>query len=146
MNRPLRGFIYEYNDITAQVYPDWDSKEAELLEEEGLSGDWMVIGLYEIKPEYAEAVEPDYRQVYFVSANFYPFIECLAPLSDICSDETDDIYDQIIAWENGEDWSEEGMLRRGEEIYNQYGPDCDTSDMTDFDYESYYKYLESIGE
>lgn len=136
-----------YDDITAQVYPDWDDREFELLDSAGLSAkNFMVVGLYEIKPEYADAVGPDYKQVYYVSTYGYPYFDSIAPLSDVSYDITNDVYDQITAWENGEDWSEEGMLSRGKEIYDQYGPDWDTSDMTEFDAESYYAYKRSIGE
>lgn len=153
-----------YEDITKQVYPDWDEFtswtlgtyaethgeeiEAELLKSVGLSpSEYMVVGVYEIKPEFAEIVkDTDYTQVYFVSTYGYPVQDMIALFTSDLIDVTDEVAELIDSWENGEDWSEEAMLDWGKQLYNQYGPDAGVMDMSEYDAECYLAYTRSIGE
>ena len=49
-----------------------------------------------------------------------------------------------INYTDGNDWSGETMLDWGRQLYNQYGPNAGTMDMTEYDAESYLAYRSSI--
>lgn len=49
-------------------------------------------------------------------------------------------YDRI----SDEDWSDDAMLKFGEELYDAYGPDADTNDMSEYEAECYLAYVAAL--
>lgn len=139
-----------YNDVTEQLYPDFwdnDSYEEELLP---MNEDCMIGGIYEAKPEYYDALSSDgYQEVMLIQPYgrmFYADFIGVVIGNRLC-DVTNDVERIVTEYEfedDEEDWSPEAMRSWGRQLYNQYGPDVDVMDMSEYDAESYLLYRDEL--
>ena len=136
-----------YTDITSTEFSGYtvDQLSEELLPE-GYE-DYIVLGVY-----YAK-----YADTYFISDNGYDIVYLVASTStgaefigmvigNRLMDITQELSELIEEYEGEpeEDWSEDAMLEFGKQLYDTYGRDVDTNDMSEYEAECYLAYVATL--
>lgn len=159
-----------YKDVTTELYPDFytNPETRERLIPYGYDKYYKVLGVYEAKDHVYDILANENLQevlLIHVSSSIMTgdmiAMEIDNKLYDVLDDimkvlatsensEDDDEEDEVITQDDGygqvEDWSEDGMIAYGQEIYDAYGSEVDTQDMTEYEAACYLAYKRSIGE